>query len=137
VRTIQIAVSRLPEPTRSAKTATLPPTSAVKVFEVSSATHRPYGSWPVAAPSSAQPSAATGSWAKTNASATHPQLAPLMASRESPASDSTPMISQIPSSEPTANSRLGQLTRLASASLGTSMPALAAMASRSRGSRSL
>ena len=38
------------------------------------------------------------------------------------------MIAQIPISEPTANSRLGQLTRLASASLGTSMPAPAATA---------
>ena len=47
--------------TRSAKTATSPPTSAVKMFEVSSATHRPNGSWPMAAPSSAQPSATTGS----------------------------------------------------------------------------
>src|SRR5271165_164568 len=47
--------------TRTAKTATSPPTSAVKVFDVSSATHRPNGSWPVAAPSSAQPSATTGS----------------------------------------------------------------------------
>ena len=54
-----------------------------------------------------------------NVSATHPQLAPLMASRESPAPDSTPMIAQIPISEPTANSRLAQLTRLASASVGT------------------
>ena len=39
--------------TRTAKTATSPPTSAVKVLEVSSATQRPNGSWPVAAPSSA------------------------------------------------------------------------------------
>ena len=36
--------------TRTAKTATSPPTSAVKVFDVSSATQRPNGSWPVAAP---------------------------------------------------------------------------------------
>ena len=35
------------------------------------------------------------------------------------------MIAQIPISVPTANTRLGQLTRLASASLGTSMPAAA------------
>ena len=114
-----------------------PPTSAVKVLDVSSATHRPNGSWPVAAPRSAQPSATTGSWAKMNVSATHPQLALLMVARESPASDSTPMIAQIPISEPTANSRLAQLTRLASASLGTSIPAPPAKPSRRRGSRSL
>jgi hypothetical protein len=77
--------------TRTAKTATSPPTSAVKVFEVSSATQRPNGSWPVAAPSSAQPSATTGSWANRNVSATRPQLAPLMASRESPAPERMPM----------------------------------------------
>src|SRR6516165_3931541 len=122
--------------TRTAKTATSPPTSAMKTFDVSRATHRPNGSGPVAAPSSAQPSGTTGSVARTNVSATQPQLAPLMASRELPAPDSTPMISQIPISEPTANSRLAQLTRLASASSGTSMPAPAATASRSRGSRS-
>ena len=91
----------------------------------------------MAAPSSAQPSATTGSWANRNVSATHPQLAPLMASRESPAPERIPMIAQMPISEPTANSRLGQLTRLASASLGTSMPAPAATAPRSWGSRSL
>ena len=79
--------------TRTAKTATSPPTSAVKVFEVSSATQRPNGSWPAAAPSSAQPSATTGSWANRNVSATHPQLAPLMASRESPAPERIPMSS--------------------------------------------
>ncbi len=60
-----------------------------------------------------------------------------MAARESPAPDSTPMIAQIPTSEPTANSRLAQLTRLASASLGTSIPAPLAMPSRSRGNRPL
>ena len=47
------------------------------------------------------------------------------------------MINQIPSSEPTANNRLAQLMRLASASFGTSIPAPLAMPSRSRGSRSL
>ena len=123
--------------TRTAKTAMSPPTSAVKVLDVSSATQRPNGSWPVAAPSSAQPSATTGSWANRNVSATHPQLAPLMAARESPAPDSTPMIAQIPISEPTANSRLAQLTRLTSASFGMSMPVPLATACRSRGSRSL
>ena len=46
------------------------------------------------------------------------------------------MISQTPTSEPTANSRLAQLTRLASASFGTSMPVPAATAARSRASRS-
>ena len=70
--------------TRSAKTATSPPTSAVKMLEVSSATHRPNGIWPTAAPVSAQPSGTTGSVAKTNVRATQPQLAPLMASRELP-----------------------------------------------------
>ena len=71
-----------------------------------------------------------------NVSATHPQLAPLIAARESPASARTPMISQMPTSEPTANSRLAQLTRLASASFGTSMPVPAATAARSWASRS-
>ena len=47
--------------TRRANTPTSPATSAMKVLEVSRATHRPNGSWPVAAPSSAQPSATTGS----------------------------------------------------------------------------
>jgi len=47
------------------------------------------------------------------------------------------MIAQIPISEPTANTRLVQLTRLTSASLGTSIPAPPATAPRSRGSRSL
>ena len=60
-----------------------------------------------------------------------------MASRESPAPDSTPMIAQIPISEPAAKSKLAQLIRLTSASWGTSMPAPLATASRSRGSRSL
>src|SRR5215471_13099631 len=58
-----------------------------------------------------------------NASATHPQLAPLTASTELPAPDSTPMIAQMPISEPRASTRLVQLTHLTSASWGTSMPA--------------
>ena len=68
--------------TRTAKTAASPPTSAVKVLEVSSAMQRPKGAGRWTAPSSAQPSATTGSWANTNVSATHPQLAPLMASSD-------------------------------------------------------
>src|SRR5690242_16672558 len=46
--------------TRTAKTAVSPPTSAVNVLEVSSARHRPYGSWPGTALLSAQASAAIG-----------------------------------------------------------------------------
>jgi hypothetical protein len=123
--------------TRTAKTATLPPTSELKALDTSSATQRPYGNSPTTAPVSAQAEPNGGNWAKTNASATHPQLAPLMASNALPASDSTPMIAQMPISEPRPNSRLVQLTRLNSASFGTSMPAPLATADRSCGSRPL
>ena len=46
------------------------------------------------------------------------------------------MIAQIPMSVPMPNTRLTQLIRFGSASLGTSMPAALAAAARSRGSRS-
>ena len=46
-------------------------------------------------------------------------------------------MAQTPISVPRPNTRLTQLTRLASASLGTSMPAALATAVRSRGSRPL
>src|SRR5689334_23211719 len=63
-----------------------PAASEVKLFETSSATHRPNGSWPVTEPSSAQASATMGSWASTNASATQPHWAPLMTSSALPTS---------------------------------------------------
>ena len=47
--------------TRTANTATSPPASAVKVLEVSSATHRPNGSWPGTEPMTAHASATIGS----------------------------------------------------------------------------
>jgi len=85
---------------------TSPPTSAVKVFEV------------LQGDAPAERDLADGGDDQRPALGHHrelgederqrhpPQLAPLMASRESPASDRIPMISQIPISEPTANSRL-------------------------------
>src|SRR5690348_11817282 len=92
--------------TRTANTAALPPTSAVKVLEVSSAMHRPNGSWPGTEPVTAHASATIGSCASTNVSATQPQLAPLMTSSDWPTSASTPMIAQIPISVPIPNTRL-------------------------------
>ena len=120
--------------TRTVNTAMSPPTREVKVFEVSSARHRPNGSWPGTAPMSAHASETTGSWANRKASATQPQLAPLMTSSDPAASPSTPRMAQTPISEPAPNTRLAQLIRLASASLGTSMPVALATAARSWGS---
>ena len=116
--------------TRTPKTAASPPTNDVKRLEVSRATQRPKGSGPMTAPVSAQAPVTTGSWARTKAAATQPQLAPRMTLSEPEASVRTPMISQSPTRLPTTISRLGQLMRFASTNFGTSTPAAVARPSR-------
>src|SRR5690349_16891083 len=63
--------------TRTAKTATSPPTNDVNRLDISRAAHRPYGIGPITAPVTTQALLSTGIWASTNASATHPHFGAL------------------------------------------------------------
>ncbi len=100
------------------------------MLDISSATQRPKGMGPSTAPVSAQAPVTTGSCARTKAAATQPHAAPRMTLKDPEASVSTPMMSHNPTRLPMTISRLGQLMRLASTSLGTSTPAAFARSSR-------
>src|SRR6185437_5931175 len=117
--------------TRTAKTAASPPMNDVNRLDISRAAHRPYGIGPITAPVTTQALLSTGIWASTNASATHPHLAPSMTLRDPDALLNTARMAHRPIRLPSTIARFIQLIRFASTSLGTSTPIPVASACRS------